>query len=202
MMSLPLRRESVSHNIFVWEDKIVGWWKLLDVEDTTGGLCNCDWQPRWRMIPLLDTLLPAYLLSNYCPQLLQPPPHTGKQGGGRGGAGRAGHQPTFLLLLLASCHSLSTIYYLELSSHTVWLCVEHASHGHYDVSRSRNDRSQFSSFHLIVFLQWLVNGRLSTNFCSLIGSSICIYCKCVFHGQWIQTTIYLSTLDIIYIYLS
>ena len=71
------------------------------------------------MIPLLDTLLPAYLLSNYCPQLLQPPPHTGKQGGGRGGAGRAGHQPTFLLLLLASCHSLSTIYYLELSSHTV-----------------------------------------------------------------------------------
>ena len=126
MMSLLLRRESVSHNIFVWEDKIVGWWKLLDVEDTTGGLCNCDWQPRWRMIPLLDTLLPAYLLSNYCPQLLQPPPHTGKQGGGRGGAGRAGHQPTFLLLLLASCHSLSTIYYLELSSPTVWLCVEHA----------------------------------------------------------------------------
>ena len=109
-MSLLLRRESVSHNIFVWEDKIVGWWKLLDVEDTTGGLCNCDWQPRWRMIPLLDTLLPAYLLSNYCPQLQQHPPHTGKQGGGRGGAGRAGHQPTFLLLLLASCHSLSTIY--------------------------------------------------------------------------------------------
>ena len=199
MMSLPLRRESVSHNIFVWDDKIVGWWKLLDVKtllegcvivtDSRGG----GWFLSWTLSCPLTS----------CPTTARTScsPHHTRESRAGGRAGRAGHQPTFLLLLLASCHSLSTIYYLELSSHTVWLCVEHASHGHYDVSRSRNDRSQFSSFHLIVFLQWLVNGRLSKNLCSLIGSSICIYCKCVLHGQWIQTTIYLSTYTRYYLHL-
>ena len=199
MMSLLLRRESVSHNIFVWDDKIVGWWKLLDVEDTTGGLCNCDWQPRWRMIPLLDTLLPAYLLSNYCPHLLQPPPHTGKQGGGRGGAGRTPADipsPSPCLLPLS-------IYYLlsrALLPHRVTVC--RTCHP-WPLRCLQIQKWQIS----ILFLPFdclltTIGEWTSQNFCSLIGSSICIYCKCVLHGQWIQTTIYLSTLDIIYIYLS
>ena len=123
MMSLLLRRESVSHNIFVWEDKIVGWWKLLDVKtllegcvivtDSRGG----GWFLSWTLsCPL--TSCPTTARSSCSPH------HTRESRAG-GGAGRAGHQPTFLLLLLASCHSLSTIYYLlsrALLPHRVTVC--------------------------------------------------------------------------------